>query len=75
MNTKIEEARAALDRARTDHAAAMLAVKDRPGDPETQQQFREAVKNGRSAWKGYQEAATAGLAAQIESIVPSDFQE
>ena len=33
--------------------------------------MRAAIRDGRSAWLGYQAAATAGLAAQIEGIVPS----
>ena len=74
-NTEREEARAALDRARADHARALLAARDRPGDPEAQQQFRDAVRAGRGAWQGYQKAATAGIAAQIEDIVPGAFRD
>lgn len=75
MSAEIERAKAARDRARADHARALLAAKEHPGAPGTQRQLREAVKNGRGAWKGYQQAATAGLAAQIEGIVPGEFRE
>ena len=64
-----------LDRAREAHAAALLASLEAPGDPGTGQMLRNAVRQGRSAWKGYQKAATAGLAAQIEGIVPSAFPD
>ena len=53
----------------------MLAQKTAPADPSAQQQLKDAVKQGKGAWKGYQAAATAGLAAQIEEIVPSAFLE
>jgi len=56
------------------HAAAMLAQKTAPADPSAQQQLKDAVRQGKGAWKGYQTAATAGLAAQIEEIVPTDFR-
>ena len=75
MNTDKDQARQALDQAREAHAAALLAQKDAPADPDTQQQLKDAVRQGRSAWKGYQAAATAGLAAQISEIVPSAFRE
>ncbi len=75
MNTDKDQARADLDRAREAHAAALLAQKDAPADPDAQQQLKDAVRQGRSAWKGYQTAATAGLAQQIEAIVPSVFRE
>ncbi len=75
MDTELDQAKDALDRARADHARALLAARDKPGDPEAQQQFRDAVRAGRGAWQGYQEVATAGLAAQIESIVPSAFRD
>ena len=75
MNSDIDQAKAALGQARADHAAALLAVRDQPGDADTQRRFRDAVQQGRGAWKGYQEAATAGLAAQISGIVPGEFQE
>ena len=55
--------------------AAMIAQKTAPADPNAQQQLKDAVKQGKGAWKGYQAAATAGLAAQIEEIVPSAFLE
>lgn len=73
MNLETNQAKAALDQARADHARALLAVRDKPGDPQTQQQFRDAVRAGRAAGRQYQEAVTAGLAAQIEGIVPGDF--
>jgi hypothetical protein len=75
MNTEVEQAKAALDQARADHTRALLAARDKPGDPQAQQQFRDAVRAGREAWRGYQEVATAGLAAQIKAIVHSDFQD
>ena len=74
MNTDKDRTRLALDQAREAHAAAMLAKHDAPIDPSADQQLREAVQQGRGAWKGYQQAATAGLAAQIEGIVPGEFQ-
>ena len=74
-NEDREEARAALDQARADHARALLALQDDPTDPQGKQQMRQAVREGRSAWKGYQKAATAGLAAEIEAITPSVFRE
>jgi len=52
----------------------MLAQKTAPADPSAQQQLKDAVRQGKGAWKGYQTAATAGLAAQIEEIVPTDFR-
>lgn len=75
MNTEIEQAREGLDRAREAHAAAMLARQSAPGDADAQRRVQDAVTQGKAAWKGYQAAATAGLVAQIESIVPSDFRE
>ena len=75
MNTDKDQAREALDLAREAHAAAMLAKIEAPEDPGTQQMLRNAVQQGRGAWKGYQTAATAGLAAQIDEIVPSVFRE
>ena len=45
--------------------AAMLAKLDAPAAPSAQQQPKDAVQQGKGAWKGYQAAATAGLAAQI----------
>lgn len=74
-NITIEEARAALDRARADHARALLAATEAPSDPEAARRMRAAVRVGRGAWKGYQAAATAGLAAEIENIVPGAFRE
>ncbi len=73
MSTELDQAKAALDEARASHAKAMLAIRDHPGDPDAQRSFRTAVRAGRRAWHGYEKAATAGLAAQIEAIVPSDF--
>ena len=70
----IEQARAELDHAREAHAAAMIAKHNAPADPSAQQQLKDAVQQGKGAWKGYQTAATAGLAAQIEEIVPTDFR-
>jgi len=52
----------------------MLAKLDAPADPRAQQQLKDAVQQGKGAWKGYQSAATAGLAAQIDEIVPTDFR-
>ena len=52
----------------------MIAKHNTPSDPVADQQLREAVQQGRGAWKGYQQSATAALAAQIESIVPTDFR-
>ena len=52
----------------------MLAQKTAPADPSAQQQLKDAVKQGKGVWKGYQAAATAGLAAQIDEIVPTDFR-
>ena len=52
----------------------MLAQKTAPADPNAQQQLKDAVQQGKGAWKGYQTAATTGLAAQIEEIVPTDFR-
>ena len=75
MNTDKDQARLALDHAREAHAAALLAQKDAPADPDAQQHLKDAVRQGRSAWKGYQTAATAGLAQQIDEIVPSAFRE
>ena len=74
-NNAIEQARADLDRAREAHAAAMIAKHNAPADPSAQQQLKDAVKQGKGAWKGYQTAATAGLAAEIESLVPGSFLE
>ena len=53
----------------------MLAKLDAPADPRAQQQLKDAVQQGKGAWKAYQAAATAGLAQQIEAIVPSSFRE
>ena len=53
----------------------MLAQKTAPADPSAQQQLKDAVQRGKGAWKGYQAAATAGVAQQIEEIVPSAFLE
>lgn len=75
MNTEREQARAALDRARADHARALLAAQAAPNDPDTRRRLQEAVRDGRGAWKAYQAAATAGLAAEIESIIPGDFRD
>ena len=75
MSTENDQAKAALDQARANHARALLAARDKPGDPQAQQQFRDAVRAGRKAWQHYQETATAGLAAQIEAIVPSAFRD
>ena len=75
MNTEIEQAREALDRAREAHAAAMLARQSAPGNADAQRRVQGAVTQGKAAWKGYRVAATAGLAQQIESIVPTDFRE
>ena len=76
MNTdkNIEQARGELDQARETHAAAMLAKHDAPSDPGAGQQLKDAVWKGKGAWKSYQQAATAGLAAQISAIVPGEFQ-
>ena len=71
MNTDKDQARADLDRAREAHAAALLAQRNAPADPNAQQQLKDAVQQGRSAWKGYQKAATAGLAQQIDAIMSS----
>ena len=75
MNMENDQAKAALARARADHARALLAARDAPSDPQAQQQFRDAVRAGRAAWRGYQETATAGPAAQIEAIVPDAFRD
>ena len=75
MNTDKNQARLALDQAREAHAAALLAQMDAPADPDAQRRLKDAVRQGRSAWKGYQAAATAGLAQQIDGIIPADFQE
>ena len=53
----------------------MLTQKTAPADPNAQQQLKDAVKPGKGAWKGYQAAATAGVAQQIDGIVPSAFLE
>ena len=45
-----------------------------PADPSAQQQIKDAVKQGKGAWKGYQAASTAGVAQQIDGIVPTDFR-
>jgi len=68
MSTDIDQAKTALEQARADHAAALIGALEQPGDPDAQHRFRDAVKQGRGAWKGYQEAAVAGLAAQISGI-------
>ena len=75
MNTDKDQARLALDQAREAHAAAMLARQSAPGDADAQRRVQDAVQQGKGAWKGYQAAATAGLAQQIESIVPTAFLE
>ncbi len=75
MNTDKEQARLALDKAREAHAAALLTQMNAPTDPDAQRRLHDAVQQGRGAWKGYQKAATAGLAEQIDGIVPSAFQE
>ena len=53
----------------------MLAKLDAPADPNAQQLLKDAVQQGKGAWKGYQAAATAGLAQQIDGIVPSAFPD
>ena len=53
----------------------MLAKLDAPANPSAQQQPKDAVQQGKGAWKGYQAAATAGLAQQIDGIVPSAFPD
>ena len=53
----------------------MVAQKTAPADPNAQQQLKDAVQQGKGAWKGYQAAATAGLAQQIDGIVPSAFPD
>ena len=75
MSAEIDQAKAALDKARAEYARALLAVRDAPGNPEAQQQFRDAGQAGRRAWRRYQETTTAGLAAQIEGIVPDAFRD
>ena len=75
MNTDKDQARLALDQAREAHAAALLAQMDAPADPDAQRRLQDAVQAGKGAWKGYQAAATAGLAQQIDGIVPTCFQE
>lgn len=74
MNNDIDQARQQLDQAREAQAAALVARYNAPNDPNTRQQLREAVQQGRGAWKGYQQAATAGLADQISAIIPGEFQ-
>jgi len=53
----------------------MVAQKTAPADPNAQQQLKDAVQQGKGAWKGYRAAATAGLAQQIDGIVPSAFPD
>ncbi len=72
---ELGQARRELDQAREAHAAATVAHLDAPQDPEAVRKVKEAVQQGKSAWKGYQKAATAGLAAQIDAIQPSAFPD
>ena len=73
-NNAIEQARADLDRAREAHAAAIVAKMAVPS-LDADRRLKDAEQQGQSAWKGYQTAATAGLAAEIESLVPGSFLE
>jgi len=75
MSQELDQAKSALNQAREGHAAAMLAQMNTPDDPEAALRLQEAVQQGRGAWKGYQKAATAGLAAQIDGISPSAFPD
>ncbi len=71
-----DRAKAALILARAYHAGAALAARHRPEDPVVQRRLQEAVRQGRGAWKGYQQAAaTAGRAAQVMNSVPGVFRE
>ena len=74
MSAEIDRARAALDQARADHAAAMVAKISAPS-PDAARRLAEAERRGREAWKGYREEATAGLAGQIAALVPGSFLE
>jgi hypothetical protein len=75
MNTDTDQAQRDLDQARETHAAALVARRDAPSDPDAARRVKEAVRAGRDAWSGYRDAATAGLAAQIEGIVPGEFAQ
>jgi hypothetical protein len=75
MNTDAEDARRELDQAREAHAAATVGQLGAPNDPEAARRVKDAVRGGKAAWKGYQKAATAGLAGQIDAIQPSAFPD
>lgn len=70
----LEQARQDLDQAKETHVAALVACLSAPDDPEAVRAVKQAALQGRGAWKGYREAATAGLAAQIDGIVPSELR-
>ena len=53
----------------------MIAKHNAPAAPNAQQQLKDAVQQGKGAWKGYQAAATAGVAQQTDGIVPSAFPD
>jgi len=72
---ELDQARRDLDQAREAHTAAVVARLEAPNDPDTSQRVKDAVQQGKQAWKGYRHAATAGLAAQIDALQPGAFPD
>ncbi len=77
--TAAETARRELAEARENHATAYFAAQDVPSDPEEAllraDALRTATRAGKGAYRGYVQAATASLAAQIGGAGAGDNRE
>ena len=73
--TSLDRAKAALSQARADYAKAVLARQDTPADRDACRRLWETLCQGKAAWRAYQDAATAPIAAQIAGIVPRAFRD